>query len=245
MLAQVTARTNTFVCPPAGWTSVDRRNSGTVLMQEIFRKTAVAADVAAANFTFTLDNTAGCGSPLAQQASGGIIAAYGDRQLGSDRRGRGPGERVERHDHRARNHGRRRRRPASASTAPRPARRSRRRRVPRRRSSSSGMSPRPGSPPGGRPPSSPGGIATAAGATGEQDRHGCGRRASTSASSSAGGSTSRRRRRPLWSWPRRTPTRSSTARRSSTVPAATAARSPSTRRRPRRAPASWTCRSRV
>ena len=79
MIAQVTARggTGTFICAPAGWTSVDRRDSTTTLAQEIFRKTAVAADVAATNFAFTLDDTAGCGSPTSLKASGGIIAYYG------------------------------------------------------------------------------------------------------------------------------------------------------------------------
>ena len=79
MIAQVTVRngTSAFICPPAGWTSVDRRDSTTVLAQEVFRKTATAADVAATNFPFTLDNTAGCASPLSQKASGGIIAYYG------------------------------------------------------------------------------------------------------------------------------------------------------------------------
>ena len=79
LVAQVTARggTGTFICAPAGWTSVRRTNSGTTLAQEIFRKTADAADVAAANFAFTLDNTSGCGSPTALKASGGIVAVYG------------------------------------------------------------------------------------------------------------------------------------------------------------------------
>ncbi len=77
MVAQVTARNNTVICAPAGWTSVDRRVNGATLTQELFRKTAVAGDVAAANFTFTLDNSAGCVSPLATRASGGIIAVYG------------------------------------------------------------------------------------------------------------------------------------------------------------------------
>ena len=77
MVAQVTARTSTFICAPAGWTSVDRRVNGVLLAQEIFRKTAVAADVAATNFTFTLDGQVGCPSPNAVRASGGIIAVYG------------------------------------------------------------------------------------------------------------------------------------------------------------------------
>ncbi len=77
MIAQVTALTNTFVCAPAGWTSIDRRNSGGTIMQELFSKTAVAADVAATNYTFTLDGNAGCPSPNAQRASGGIIAVFG------------------------------------------------------------------------------------------------------------------------------------------------------------------------
>jgi len=61
MIAQVTVRggTGTFICAPPGWTSVDRRTSTTTLAQEVFRKTAVAADVAAANFTFTFGTVAG------------------------------------------------------------------------------------------------------------------------------------------------------------------------------------------
>ncbi|MDX6438217.1 MAG: hypothetical protein QOF45_800, partial [Gaiellaceae bacterium] len=77
MIATVLGRSNGFICPPAGWTSVLRTLNGTTLAQETFRKTAVAADVAATNFTFLLDDTAGCVSPLATLASGGIVAHYG------------------------------------------------------------------------------------------------------------------------------------------------------------------------
>ena len=78
LIAQVTVRggTGTFICAP-GWASVDRRNATTTLAQEIFRKTAVAADVSATNFTFTFGTSAGCGTTSSLKASGGIIAYYG------------------------------------------------------------------------------------------------------------------------------------------------------------------------
>ena len=77
MIATVVARSARVICPPAGWTSVLRTVNGTTLAQETFRKTAVAADVAATNFPFLLGTTAGCATPAAALASGGIVAHYG------------------------------------------------------------------------------------------------------------------------------------------------------------------------
>src|SRR5882672_2697770 len=79
MIAAITARggTNTFVCAPAGWTSIRADNSTTVLHQEVFWKAATAADVAAANFVFTFGTSATCATTTSLQAAGGIAAFYG------------------------------------------------------------------------------------------------------------------------------------------------------------------------
>ena len=168
MLAQVTpARTPSSAPLPGGHRST-ARNSGTALMQEIFRKTAVAADVVVASYTFTLDNTAGCGSPLAQQASGGIIAAYGidnsapivaaaGQANASSVTVTAPAITVGVGDG-----------GASASTAPRPARRSRHPRVPPRRSWRLWDVPSTGLAAGRTTSELAGGIATVAGSTGNR-----------------------------------------------------------------------------
>ena len=82
MVAAISVRggSNTFVCAPVAtgaWTSFLATNSTTNLHQELFWKVASAADVAAANYTFTFGTVAGCGTTSSQVAVGGIAAFYG------------------------------------------------------------------------------------------------------------------------------------------------------------------------
>jgi|GEM_PF-5873558 len=81
MVAQISMRNGgagTFVCPPAGWTSVDRANSGTSFGQEIFDKVATAADVSnGSGYTFTFGSNSTCTSTVSIPVAGGIAAFYG------------------------------------------------------------------------------------------------------------------------------------------------------------------------
>jgi len=110
MIAAITARggTNTFVCAPAGWTSIRADNSTTVLHQEVFWKAATAADVAAANFVFTFGTSATCATTRSEERRRYRCLLRHQRRC-ADRRKQRPGQCLEHDGHRSGRHERDRR----------------------------------------------------------------------------------------------------------------------------------------
>ena len=114
MIAQLTVRGGTddrrhhcAVRAATGtWTSIDRQDSTTVVAQQIFQLSATAADVAAANYTFSF-RTGACpaGGATSSKVLGRDRRLHRRRQPGEpDQHQRRPGQCLERDRHRAERH---------------------------------------------------------------------------------------------------------------------------------------------